>query len=195
MVLDNVYSKFTNLEKDYRRTKKSRSQFITERFGGDIVVGSTIILDAIYEENPITKEEIAKFSIVKDIISNILKAKDDLDYLESFDFSNDMSMATVIGKLLDSVDAGQTTTVPQRELYEHAEALHFYVDSDGARYESQFPKCRFYRCENPNIYRVLKSMIGTVANVEPDMLYEKQSDTNVKPVTEAKVKRVYNGKS
>ena len=195
MVLDNVYSKFTNLEKDYRRTKKSRSQFITERFGGDIVVGSTIILDAIYEENPTTQEEIAKFSIVKDIISNILKAKDDLDYLESFDFSNDMSMATVIGKLLDSVDAGQTTTVPQRGLYEHAEALHFYVDSDGARYESPFPKCRFYRCENPNIYRILKSMIGTVANVEPDMLYEKQSDTNVKPVTEAKVKRVYNGKS
>lgn len=195
MVLDNVYSKFTNLEKDYKRTKKSRSKFIIERFGGDIVVGSTIILDAIYEENPTTQEDIAKFSVVKDIISNILKAKDDLDYLESFDFSNDMSIATIIDRLLSSVDMGQTTIVSQRDLYKHVGALHFYVGLDGVQYESPFLKCRFYKCENPNIYRILKSMIGTVTNVEPDMLYEKQSDTNVKPVTEAKVKRVYNGKS
>ena len=46
-VLDRVYNAFANLDRDFAKSKKTRAVFIADKFGGDIDIGSTIILDAI----------------------------------------------------------------------------------------------------------------------------------------------------
>ena len=49
-ILDKVYTTFKRLDQDFARSKKTRTEFITDKFGGDIAIGSVIILDAIRAE-------------------------------------------------------------------------------------------------------------------------------------------------
>ena len=88
-VLDRVYSAFSNLDRDFARSKKSRTDFILEKFGGDIDMGSMIILDAIsastVEE---TAEDIQKLTFVKEIFEKLKDARDNLDSLPDFKFTN-----------------------------------------------------------------------------------------------------------
>lgn len=83
--LDKVYQKFENLEEQYLNSGQSRTDFIAERFGGDLEIGITILTDAILKDNPTEAKDIERFSYLKDIFAFLMKHKDTIEMMPSFD--------------------------------------------------------------------------------------------------------------
>lgn len=83
--LDAVYNAFTHLEQNYKRSKKTRKEYILDKFGGDIEVGSLVILDYFAGAKLDDPDDIEKFSTIRDIFSAIKKSSANLDTLSSFD--------------------------------------------------------------------------------------------------------------
>lgn len=107
-ILDKVHSTFSRLDRDFARSKKSRSDFIQDKFGGDIDIGSMLILEAITQEinnsEAPTNEDISKLSAVRDIFGAIKRHRNHLDSLSSFAFlDEDMS-----GSLVNVLNSAQS---------------------------------------------------------------------------------------
>lgn len=100
--LDRVYSAFTNLEANFKRSKKSRSEYIADKFGGDIDIGSMVILDSLASKNLETPEEIAKLSTIRNIFAAIKKRRNSLDSLTSFNFLDESGVESSVASALDS---------------------------------------------------------------------------------------------
>ena len=134
--LDLVYSTFANLERNYSRSKKSRSEYIKDKFGGDIPVGSFLILNALSAEEFSDPEDIRKFSEIRAIFDKLLENKDRLDSLASFNFDMDsdgsMSALDVLN-LCQDFGTG-VTVVEQGALYNgEAGVMQFDVRSEEVR--------------------------------------------------------------
>lgn len=104
--LDLVYNTFSNLEKSYARSKKTRAEYLTEKFGGDIEVGSFLILQALSQEAPTSPEDIEKLSFIRDYFGRVSEYKNKLDKIRTFDFSKD---AESFQKALECLDAAEST--------------------------------------------------------------------------------------
>ncbi len=152
-VLDRVYTTFNRLDQDFARSKKTRTEFITDKFGGDINIGAIIILDAIRAENAEeTPENIAKMSFVKDTFTQIQACADRLDTLSSFDFAN----TNVLGSFLDILSraeghASGQTIVDQAGLWANkSRAAHFLCTPDGTAFVP-LDDCKVYSVYNENM--------------------------------------------
>lgn len=134
--LDLVYATFSNLERNYSRSKKSRSEYIKDKFGGDISIGSFLILNALSAEEFSDPEDIRKFSEVRRVFDKLLENKDRLDSLASFNFDEESECAQ---NILDALNLGQDVgtklvVVDQSELYNNdAGVLHFDVRPNDVR--------------------------------------------------------------
>lgn len=84
--LDKVYDTFVNLEKNYKRSKKPRKEYLLEKFGGDINTGSFLILHALSREELVSAEDIDKMSTVRRIFNAIKDRSDRLDTIQTFNF-------------------------------------------------------------------------------------------------------------
>lgn len=132
--LDRVYNAFSNLDRDFARSKKSRSEFIIDKFGGDLDMGSMIILDAISafkgEETP---EDIEKLTFVKDIFAKIMAARDNLDSLHDFTFGAANDYNKLISILTESMVAGTGVCVlPQSELNKWSKGTVHFLATEGS---------------------------------------------------------------
>lgn len=83
--LDAVYRAFTHLESNYRRSNKTRREYIVDKFGGDVEIGSMVILDYFAGAKLEDPDDIAKFSAIRDIFNVLKKNIDNLVTFESFD--------------------------------------------------------------------------------------------------------------
>ena len=98
--LDLVYNTFTNLEKNYAHSKKSRKEYLLDKFGGDITVGGMIILDALSRADLQTTEDVEKLSKIRDIFATIAENQVRLDTLSDFDFGT--SSGVKLSAILDN---------------------------------------------------------------------------------------------
>lgn len=88
-ILDKVYKTFKNLDRDYAKSKKSRSEFILGKFGGDFDIGSMLILEAVSNfDGTETSEDLDKLSFIKDIFDKLKSSRDIWDQLTDFTFKN-----------------------------------------------------------------------------------------------------------
>lgn len=129
-VLDRVYNAFSNFERDYARSKKTREQFIKDKFGGDIEIGSTIILDAISStDGSETPEDIEKMTFIKDMITSVKSMENNLSRLSTFTNLEGSNAADELFELLNSSYSRGTgqLEMEQSQLYRHSkgEVLHF----------------------------------------------------------------------
>lgn len=191
-VLERVYSAFTNLERDYKKSNKTRSQFIIDKFGGDIQVGASVILHSIYSESQLSGDDIQKFTEVSTIFNNIIAAKDKLDSLRSFDFSEDnaekdryISIVEDTGKHI-----GNTYQLAQQELFKQFGVLHYIATPDYAC-ETTPPECRFFRKYSNASDLVLSSLIGSNTTISDDAVMEISANMCLSMTTLARVGRVY----
>ncbi len=161
-ILDSVYKTFSNLDRDYSRSKKTRTEFITDKFGGDIDTGSIIILDAIREEGVSdSPEDIEKLSFIKDSFAFFQENAKRLDKLENFSHSNADVFFELMGILSDGDAAisGQYI-VPQDELWDCSyKALHFITTYEGTTYVP-LSACKVFSMYNENMLGVAASVTG-----------------------------------
>ena len=144
--LDLVYNTFANLERNYARSKKSRSEYIADKFGGNIQIGSFLILNALSAEEFTDPEDIRKFSFVRDIFGEINAHADSLDALESFDFKE----STVVSQLKNALNAGQWTgmhieTCTQSELYGDSRGVIHYDIRSAEAHVAPLMTARYYK--------------------------------------------------
>lgn len=127
--LDLVYNTLTSLEKNYHRSKKSRSEYVKEKFGGDIGIGSFLILNALQAAELSDPEDVKKLSAVRRIIDNIKDNEDNLDAINSFDFDNESMITAIHNSLVAGLRGGQHIKIAeQSEFYATAgRPLHYKV--------------------------------------------------------------------
>lgn len=161
-ILETVYKTFSTLDRDYARSKKSRSDFITDKFGGDISVGSIIILDAIREEGVSdSPEDIEKLSFIKDSFAFFQENAHRLDRLETFSHCNADVFFEFLGILSKAENhmTGQFSA-PQAQLWNSpAQALHYVSDISGTRY-TPLEACKVYYGFNENMLATLEETVG-----------------------------------
>lgn len=130
--LDLVYSTLTSLEKNYARSKKSRSEYLKEKFGGDIGIGSFLILNALQAAELKDPEDVKKLSTVRRIIDSIRENEGQLDSLSSFDFDTEAAHSKLINALAAGLSQGSgISIVSQSYLYKNGRgALSYRVSAD-----------------------------------------------------------------
>lgn len=141
--LDLVYKTFANLEKNYARSKKTREEYVLEKFGGDINVGSFLILNALSSQELTDPEDIQKFSKVREIFQAIKDNQNRLNTLSSFNFEEDAATTAILNALDSSWKAGTHIELcEQHALYASRGALHFDV-RPGEVQESSLADARY----------------------------------------------------
>lgn len=190
-VLDRVYTTFSNLDRDFARSKKTRSEFILEKFGGDIDMGSMIILDAISAASKEeTAEDIQKLTFVKEIFAKLKEARDNLDSLPDFSFTNGSLFQDLMMTLNESMAAGTGVRyLPQKRLRKVSKgAYHFIANADGL-VTAPFAGCKVIFVFNEN-------MLGLVSATSqgPDFkvfgLYEKKNAVHAVEITPEQATKV-----
>lgn len=151
-ILDKVYRAFSNLDRDFARSKKSRTEFILDKFGGDIDMGSMIILDAISGIQEPSTEDIEKITFVKEIFKQLSDARDHLDTLPDFQFTNGALFKELMLLLATSKANGmRQTEIPQADLLnESGSSIHFLALPGGCVYSS-IDAAKVYSIFNENM--------------------------------------------
>ena len=159
--LDLVYSTFTSLEKNYSRSKKSRAEYLREKFGGDINTGSFLILHALAQEELRDPEDIEKLSKVREIFNMIKDNQENLDALKSFDFSVKSEIEQLAEALSQAEVAGSgIQSVEQADLWKSRQApAHFMVSPYGVRVVA-IDNCKYLRLYSEPMTVLAKTMSG-----------------------------------
>lgn len=133
--LDLVYKTFSTLDESYARSKKTRTEFITEKFGGDIEIGSAIILDVLSEGELTSQGDIEKLTFVKDIFEKIKSNASALDSLKNFAFE-DHAMFNQLCQEIDNAmaESGMAHPVTQSHMFRETKDLHIHTDMHGCQY-------------------------------------------------------------
>ena len=152
-ILDKVYATFKDLDKNYARSKKTREEFIIDKFGGDIDIGSLIILDTISSQmGDATPEDIQKFTFIKEIFEKIKESREDLNSLCDFTFTNGSLFQNFLNVLEQSYTNGtHITLVTQKSLRKRDKSAVHFVAGGGGLLESPFAKCKVLHTFNENM--------------------------------------------
>lgn len=187
-VLDRVYNAFSNLDRDFAKSKKTRTEFIQDKFGGDIDMGSMIILDAISastgEETP---EDIQKLTFVKEIFDKLKDARDSLDSLPDFQFTNGSMFQDLLLLIQESTASGtHIRSIPQKRLRKvGGGAVHFVAKADGL-VQAPFAGCKVLYAFNENMLGLIDTT-SQGADFKLFGLYEKKNAIHAVEINEAQV--------
>lgn len=171
--LDKVYQKFENLEEQFLSSGQSRTDFIAERFGGDLEIGVTILTDAIMKDNLTESKDIERFSFLKDLFSFLLKHKDTIDMLPGFDVATEdvSEIEDILSKLaLTMTTPYHAPVLSQKELYEQKGLLHYEVTPDSVTYTT-LDSCHAFYVSSENFAILLKAIKGVPTNLKMDTVY------------------------
>lgn len=158
-ILEKVYCSFRDLELNYDNSI-SRKEFILSKFGGDIDIGSTIIIDAIMNEGINTAQEIEKFSYLKDVFAFFSKIKDSLDKLTSFNIDLQKPETVLSNNVLSLLEDTKNRLfvkplISQKELFQKHKAIYYYITPE----ESHFIDCTDNSC---SIFKVISPTMMTI---------------------------------
>ena len=170
---DKVYQKFENLEEQFLSSGQSRTDFIAERFGGDLEIGVTILTDAIMKDNLTESKDIERFSFLKDLFSFLLKHKDTIDMLPGFDMATEdvSEIEDILSKLaLTMTTPYHAPVLSQKELYEQKGLLHYEVTPDSVTYTA-LDNCHAFYVSSENFAILLKAIKGVPTNLKMDTVY------------------------
>ena len=159
--LDAVYNTFANLEKNYARASKSRSQYLIGKFGGDISVGSFLILHALSKEVYTDPEDIEKLSVIREVFANIKAHEDSLDSLNSFNFGAENTMQQGILALSQGeYDGTGISVVDQKTMWTgKGKPSHYSINSKVTQVVP-LSTAPYYNLYSPAIAALINSFCG-----------------------------------
>lgn len=166
-VLDKVYTTFKNLDRDFAKSKKTRTEFIVDKFGGDIDIGSMLILDAISSSSGSENvEDINKQTFIKQIFEKIKENRDKLDMLENFTFSEDSFVSKFSSLLRKSLVAGTGNYyISQEELYKKSGCFHFVSTQNNGNIMDVKDNCKILNAFNANMANSIGAAMKTDVSV------------------------------
>lgn len=192
-VLDRVYNAFSNLERDFGRSKKSRTAFITDKFGGDIDVGSMIILDSIsIGSDDYSAEDIEKLTFVKDTIDAIKRLEGKYDQLASFNALSGVDPATELFDMLDKADmrGKHIKPVTQKELRRlYPGTVHYDCNQFGGEY-TPLSSCKVFHIYNGHMENLFRSCFNVQTALEKGSYMTIKSGGRCARVSEGKLSSV-----
>lgn len=147
--LDLVHKVLTNLEKNYKLSKKTRSEYVKEKFGGDIGMGSFLILNALSAEELTDPEDIKKLSEVQNVIEFLVSNEENLDFLSSFEVSDNVNLEETLFRALNlgELEGTGITVASQAEIYKARRGLHYYITAKKSVVASQ-DTCQYFHIFN-----------------------------------------------
>ena len=173
--LDLVYKAFTNLDKSYARSNKTRSEFIESKFGGDINTGIFLILKALSSCELTDPEDVRKFSEVRTIFESIQKHIGHLDSLKDFSFKDEDFATAFISALNTGDELGMGIKyVTQEELYTKNKALHYKAGADTV-IMSPIGVCSVFKTFNDHIRNAVENNTSET-DVQYDELFRLRGD-------------------
>lgn len=184
-VLDKVYAAFYNLEGDFRRSRKSRREFILDKFGGDIDIGAMLILDAISNSDYDTKEDIQKLTFVRGVIGQIQSMKDSLDAVMDFAaFTSDATFANFARIVEQSYINGTHQHAMQPYSFSKAnkDTYHFVASSFGMDY-IPFANCPVVKSYSSHMAERIQQTYRMDTELRIDALYGVQSHLACKEIS------------
>lgn len=193
-VLDKVYNTFKNLDRDYSKSKKTRTEFIEGKFGGDIDIGSIIILEAIGSEEPTSPEDIKKFAFIKDTFNAIRRNRKRLESLPNFasigkDFSEFESLKELLYKSIGDGQKQWKCTQQQLQKRSDKQSLHYYVTPEGTYY-SDLNEVNVFRVYNEHIAALLQESLNMRIKPELDSYLEKKSKNHAVVISEGRARKL-----
>lgn len=171
--LNKVYTTFHDLEKNYRRSKKSRREYLVDKFGGDIEIGMMVILDFFVGATIESDDDIKKLSFIKDVFAGIKKNIGNLDTLDSFDALLDEGDASSILMLLDSaaVAGAHISTFTTAEMYP---TFHYKATAAGLQVVPILQASRV-KVFNDAMRQFVQSVVGPKQSVEIGQVYDQKA--------------------
>lgn len=159
--LDAVYNTFANLEKNYAKSSKSRSQYVIGKFGGDINVGSFLILHALSKEVYTDPDDIEKLSVIREVFSNIKAHEDSLDSLSSFNFGEESAMQQCILALSQGeYDGTGISAVDQKTMWTgKGKPSHYAINAKVAQVVA-LSTAPYYNLYSPAMTALVNSFCG-----------------------------------
>ena len=190
-VLDRVYKTFKNLDRDFDKSTKTRTQFITDKFGGDINIGSMIILDAISSSSTeYSEEDIEKLTFIKDIFKSIQESKDRLDQLPDFTFESEGLFSELKQVLVSSKEHGTHLVEAKQSQVSKVKdgAIHFASTVRGTRY-TPLNKCVHFHAYNEHMCGMLDVKFKGKLKTELGNYYTTKGRIKVVPSTYSAIKK------
>lgn len=172
-VLSKVYSAFSNLEGDYRRSRKTRREFVLDKFGGDIDIGAMIILDAVSNSECETSEDVQKLTFVRNIIAQIQSMKDSLDAVMDFSaFSSDATFTNFARVVEQSYINGthQHAMSPYSFAKANRDTYHFVASPYGMDF-IPFQRCPVVKAYNEHMGERIKQTYRVGGDCQHNSLY------------------------
>lgn len=183
--LQKVYDTFSTLDSRYARSNKTKTEFITDKFGGDIDIGSTIILDACRAEaKEDNSEDIEMLSCIQNIFEKILKYRDNLDSLPNFSFETDTCISNLLLLLAESRATGRNQRLLPQGFKKHV--WHYSATPEGSRY-TPYDACVVLSAYDRNSTNKLANMYPTV---EEGKLYAKTESGELVQISPAAARRM-----
>ena len=135
MALDAVFKTFSKLEQNYARSSKDRQSYIEDKFGGDIEMGSFLILHALSKESITSPEDVEKLSFIRKTFDYLLKHKDHINALSSF-VPNDNSLGdSMLNALRSGYESGTKVLIQEQTvLNKRYGAYHFHARAHDVQY-------------------------------------------------------------
>lgn len=165
-VLDNVYQTFTNLDALYDEGKRTRTEFIKQKLGGDIGIGITVILDYLSSQDYTSVDDIEKLSRVKEVFQQIRANIDRLDDIPDFESMAGENLTTVKELLLAAEkQSGNVVCLTQKELYSSTKAFHIRANLHETLY-TPIEKCSAFFVYDRNIKAAIEKLYDVKGSIE-----------------------------
>lgn len=195
-ILHNVYDAFSTLEASYKRSRKSRREFITDKFGGDIDIGSTIILNAVSAEDYTDPEDVRKLTFIRNIIGQIVAMQDSLDAVTNFGaFTDGANYASFLRILEQSMREGtkQIPMEPATFIKANPGVFHFSATPEGMQYVP-FGQCPVMNLYNEHMLERVRQNFEMVGHPEERSLVGIKNAMRAEPIAlSTAVKRMKGG--
>lgn len=186
-VLKRVYYSFKDLELQYDNSIP-REQFILQKFGGDIDIGSTILIDTIMAEGVTTADEIEMFSYLKNVFTFLIKIKDSLNTLKSFDIDLEKPEKILTENLYKLLEETRDCMIKkpikdQKDLFENYKAIYYYITPKKSLYVdcTENTSVSVFKTISPTMIQIMKLLMPkNTTQLKPNTYYRCENDKYLK---------------
>lgn len=160
--LDAVYTAFSNLEKNYARSKKTREEYLLDKCGGDFDVGPFLILYSLDSAELTDPADIEKLSFIRHTLEKIKETRGSHNQLKSFNFDEVPVETQLLSAIIEGARIGRRVQyADQKSFYEASPQgsfqFHYRCNATGSSVVAA-EHCKYFHVHTPLIQAFVKAL-------------------------------------